>query len=257
MFATIFQHPGYPAYTTDAQFIKARGGTRVAAIGYGEAPPSRAAALGDAKAAKQIGLQAPYVNSSLPFGTAPVGPIALAMKSANVDALEAPIAGDTVLALLIAAQQTGVKMKVPILATGYGQPLLDDPQAVQSAQNAYFQTPQVPVELHTAATVTEQAAFQKYEGFTGVPGLDWAYGYTSADLLIKGLEMAGQHPTRASFMSNLRQLSSYDAGGLLPTPVNFRTPQAISTTSCLYFDQLVGHRFVLVTPKPVCGTLVK
>jgi hypothetical protein len=105
--------------------------------------------------------------------------------------------------------------------------------------------------------MAEQAAFKQYENFTGVPGFDWAQGYTSADLLIKGLQVAGQNPTRASFISNLRQVSSYDAGGLLPTPVNFSKPTAIPTTSCAYYDQLVGNQFVLVTPKPVCGTLIK
>jgi branched-chain amino acid transport system substrate-binding protein len=111
--------------------------------------------------------------------------------------------------------------------------------------------------LHTPATLAEQAAFKQYEGFSGVPGFDWSQGYTSADLLIKGLQLAGQNPTRASFVSNLRQVKSYDAGGLLATPVSFSNPTAIPTTQCAYYDQLQGHKFVLVTPKPVCGTLIK
>jgi branched-chain amino acid transport system substrate-binding protein len=257
MFGLFLLHPSNPAYTTDAQFIKSRGGTRLTTLGYGESPSSKAAALGDAKAAEQLGLQAPYVDTSLPFGTVQVGPIALAMKNANVDALDGPIDGNTLLAVLTAAEQTGVKLKVSILATGYGQPLLDDAQAVQSAQNAYFYPPQVPVELHTPATMAEQAAFKQYENFTGVPGFDWAQGYMSADLLIKGLQVAGQNPTRASFISNLRQVSRYDAGGLLQAPVNFSQAQVIPTTQCAYYNQLVGHQFVLATPKPVCGTLIK
>jgi len=257
MFSLDMLHASNPVYTTDAQFIKDKGGTRMASLGYGESPSSKATALGAATAAKQIGLAAPYTNVSLPFGTVDVGPIALAMKSANVDALDGPIDGNTLLAVLTAAEQTGVKFKVAILATGYGQPLLDDAQAVQSAQGAYFYPGQTPIELHTPATMAEQAAFKQYENFTGVPGFDWSQGYLSADLLIKGLQQAGQNPTRASFTSGLRSVTSYDAGGLLPTPINFSNVSAIPTTTCAYYDQLEGTKFVLATPKPVCGTLIK
>jgi branched-chain amino acid transport system substrate-binding protein len=257
MFSLDMLHASNPVYTTDAQFIKDKGGTRIASLGYGESPSSKATALGAAKAAKQIGgVSAPYVNVSLPFGTVDVGAISLAMKSANVDSLYGPIDGNTLLAVLTGAEQTGVKFKVAILATGYGQPLLDDPQAVQSAQGAYFYPGQTPIELHTPATVAEQAAFKQYENFTGVPGFDWSQGYMSADLLIKGLQQAGQNPTRASFTSGLRSVTSYDAGGLLPSPINFSNVSAIPTTACAYYDQLQGNKFVLATAKPVCGTLV-
>jgi branched-chain amino acid transport system substrate-binding protein len=257
MFSLYQLHASNPVYTTDAQFIKDKGGTRMASLGYGQSPSSKATALGVAKAANQIGLNAPYVNTSLPFGTVEVGPIALAMKSANIDSLDGPIDGNTLLAVLTAAEQTGVKLKVSILATGYGQPLLDDAQAVQSAQGAYFYPGQTPIELHTPATIAEQAALKQYANFTGIPGFDWSQGYMSADLLIKGLQTAGQNPTRASFISGLHAVTSYDAGGLLPSPINFANESAIPATQCAYYDQLVGHQFVLATAKPVCGTLVK
>ncbi len=256
MFSLDQLHASNPVYTTDAQFIKDKGGTRMASLGYGESPSSKATALGAAKAAKEIGLAAPYVNVSLPFGTVDVGPIALAMKSANVDSLDGPIDGNTLLAVLTAAEQTGVKFKVSILATGYGQPLLDDAQAVQSAQGAYFYPGQTPIELHTPATMAEQAAFKQYENFTGIPGFDWSQGYLSADLLIKGLQMAGQNPTRASFISGLHTVTNYDAGGLLPSGINFANETAIPAKVCAYYDQLQGNHFILATPQPVCGTLV-
>jgi branched-chain amino acid transport system substrate-binding protein len=159
--------------------------------------------------------------------------------------------------VLTAAEQTGVKFKVSILATGYGQALLDDTQAVQSAQGAYFYPGQTPIELHTPATLAEQAAFKQYENFTGIPGFDWSQGYTSADLLIKGLQQAGQNPTRASFIKGLSKVNNYDAGGLLPSPVDYTNVKAIPATRCSYYDQLVGHQFVLATPRPVCGNLIK
>ena len=71
----------YPVYTTDAQFIKDEGGTRVAAVGYGISPSSSATAKGMGPAATAVGITAPYIDSSLPFGTVNVTAIALAMKS--------------------------------------------------------------------------------------------------------------------------------------------------------------------------------
>ena len=82
-------------------------------------------------------------------------------------------------------------------------------------------TAQVPVELKTAATMTEQADFAKYEGFTGIPDFGWTEGYVSADLLIKGLEVAGQNPTRSSFIDNLRKVTNYNVEGLATNTVNY------------------------------------
>jgi branched-chain amino acid transport system substrate-binding protein len=257
MFSTSYNiYAQQPVYTTSALFDKEHGATRVAVLGYGESPSSKAAALGDAQADRLAGLAVPYVNVSLPFGTVDVTSIVLAMKAANVNGLDAPIDGNTLLAILTAGNETGIKWKVATLATGYGQPFLNDSQAVASGQGAYFGLEQVPVELHTPATVAEQAAFAQYEHFTGTPGFDWAEGWTSADLLIKGLETAGQNPTRASFVANLRKVTSYDASGLLPNPVDFETYQTPPKTECYYIDQLVGSHFVVATPKPVCGTLI-
>ena len=118
--------PSYPIYTTDAQFIKDQGGTRVAAVGYGISPSSSAVAKGMAPAAKAVGITAPYINSSLPFGTVNVTAIALQMKSENVNSLYGPIDPNTLLAILTAAQQTGVNLKVTDMSTGYGEDFLTD-----------------------------------------------------------------------------------------------------------------------------------
>ncbi len=257
MFSTLYAvYASNPIYTTTSIFDKEHGATRVAVLGYGESPSSKASALGDAQADRMAGLTVSYVNVSLPFGTVDVTPMVLAMKSANVNGLDAPIDGNTLLAVLAAGKQAGINWKVATLATGYGQPFLDDPEAVATGQGAYFAVEQVPVELHTAATQSEQAAFKQYENFSGTPGFDWSEGWTSADLLIKGLEVAGQNPTRASFISNLRQVTNYTAGGLLSDPVNFPDYQTPPKTECVYIDQLQGSHFLVATPKPICGTLI-
>ena len=252
-------YSSYPIYSTDAQFIKNQGGTRVASVGYGISPSSSATAKGMATAATTVGIQAPYINSSLPFGTVNVTAIALQMKSENVNSLYGPIDPNTLLAILTAAKQTGVNLKVTDMSTGYGEDFLADPAALQSAQGAYMITnSQVPVELKTPATLAEQAAFAKYQGFTGVPDFGWTEGYASADLLIKGLEVAGQNPTRASFIDNLRKVTNYNVEGLATNTVNFSTVATIPNQTCGYYVQLEGKQFnVQNNNQPLCGNLIK
>jgi hypothetical protein len=210
-------------------------------------------------AAQAVGIQAPYINTSLPFGTVNVTPIALQMKAKDVDSLYGPIDPNTLLALITAAQQTGINLKVSDMSTGYGEDFLTDPSALHAAQGAFMITNgQVPVELKTAATQTEQAAFAKYQGFSGVPNFGWTQGYASADLLIKGLQEAGQNPTRSSFITNLRKVTSYNVSGLASNTVNFAAVQNIANQQCSYYVQLKNRQFTVQNNnKPICGTLVK
>jgi ABC-type branched-subunit amino acid transport system substrate-binding protein len=255
MFATTGQYPGYPQWTTVAQLIKDNGGTNVACLGYG-VTSSAAGAIGCGKAAPAVGIKAGYVNDSIAFGTVAVTPIALAMKSTGTDSAYMVMDANTNLAIMTAAKQTGVNLKVPVLATGYGQELLDDPTAAQASQGAYFENQTEPVELNTPATQQMVNAFKTYAGYTGIPGFDYTQGWLAADLMIKGLELAGQNPTRQAFIANLSKVTNYNANGLLASPVNYAAFGQVPETQCLFFPQLVGSHFVTKSAKPVCGTLI-
>jgi branched-chain amino acid transport system substrate-binding protein len=251
--------PHQPQYTQPAQFMKQQGVTSVAAFGYGESPSSSAAAKGFAFSSKYVGLTVGYLNSTLPFGTVDTAPLALTMKQSGVNGASMEMDENTNFAILTAAKQAGVDMKVAISATGYGQSLLNDPSAVQDGQGTYFPPTAAPVELKTPATLAMQAAFAKYAGFTGVPDFDWYEGWLGTDLMIKGLQVAGNNPTRNAFITNLRQVTNYTGGGLLPAPVSYslsafgQAPQ----TLCGWYTILQGNQFMVINGgKPVCGTLI-
>ena len=257
MFSTSYsQFKTTPRYSIDPTLLKKSGAKRFAVVGYSISPSSSLAATNASLSLKEAGFQVPYLNTSLPFGTVNTTAIALQMKSAGVDSLDAPIDANTELSIITAGQQTGITWKYVILATGYGQEWLDNAQAVASTQKAYFGVLQVPVELRTPATIAQQAAFKKFAGFTGVPSFDWTEGWTSADLLIKGLQVAGKNPTRGSFISNLRKVTNWSSGGLLPTAVNFEKYQTPSKSLCGYTVQLVGKSFVPTSTKAACVRLV-
>lgn len=257
MFSTVYSvFTKFPRYSVNPTLLKKSGARRFAVVGYSISPSSSEAAANEAVSLKQAGFQVPYLNTSLPFGTVNVTSIALQMKAVDVDSFEAPIDPSTELAIITAGTQAGIKWKYVVLDTGYGQSWLTNRQAVASTQGAYFGTEQVPVELHTPATVAEQAALKKYAGYTGVPDFTWTEGWETADLLIKGLEVAGQNPTRASFIANLRKVTNWDAGGLLPSPTDFSKYQTPPSTVCSYSVQLIGRKFVPTSRKPLCVHLI-
>lgn len=251
---TFLQAQPAQAYTTLPQFMKSQGATSVGSIGYGISPSSAGAAVAFIKAAKSIGLNAPYLNTSVPFGGVNVEPIALALKQQKIDGLFMPMDNNTNFAIVTAAKQTGTNVTVPISATGYGQALLDQPTALAAAQGGYFDNQWEPTELHTPATTNFANALKQYVGYSGVPGFDYAIGWLSADLMVTGLQGAGQNPTRSSFLQYLHSLNAYTAGGLLATPANltlaaFGQPPPMN---CYYMLKLQGDQFL---PLPSSGSV--
>ena len=74
--------------------------------------------------------------------------------------------------------------------------------------------------------------------------------------MIKGLELAGPNPTRSGFISKLRKLTSYNAGGILPTSVGFTgfgTAASVPKTICVYFMHLEGSTFTPYKGTATCG----
>lgn len=252
--------PHYPQYTLPASFFKDHGATNVSAFGYATSPSSTAAAKGFAFAAKHEGLSVGYLNTSVPFAGVDVTSDALGMKNAGVNGVFMPIALNTTLALLTAAKQAGVNLKVSVLSNGYGYALLNQPAPLQAAQGVYFEVPQAPVELHTPATQAEQAALAKYANFNGVPSFDYIEGWLTADLFIRGLQAAGTNPTRQSYIDGLHGVTNWDGGGLLPSPEDFSLSKFghAQPQNCSYLVQVQGSSFIPVPSdgKPVCGTLI-
>ncbi len=112
-----------------------------------------------------------------------------------------------------------------------------------------------------AATSTMMSTLKKYDsGYSGgIPDFGLYGSYLSADLAIKGLSVAGKNPTRSSFITNLRKVGSYNAGGILPYPVTFQhfgTVGMFPKTACEYYPQLQNDKFTIYTGKAICGNRI-
>ena len=69
------------------------------------------------------------------------------------------------------------------------------------------------------------AALQKYENFSKsqFPAFSQYEAWLGADLMIKGIQLAGPNPTQTTVIKKLRGLKSYNGNGILPNPINYST----------------------------------
>src|SRR4029078_4450101 len=111
--------------------------------------------------------------------------------------------------------QNGVKMKANLMATGYGQQLLDEPSTAQITPDVIFFQGWAPVEAKTKATKQFQADLKKYANFTGVPDFGIYTGYTDCDLAILGLKQQGNNLDQSTYADDLRKLGKVNPAGLL------------------------------------------
>jgi ABC-type branched-subunit amino acid transport system substrate-binding protein len=244
-----------PQYDNAAVFAKARGGTKCGAVGYGVSPSSQASAKGFVLSCEREGLKNTFLDTSVPFGTEDVTSLVLQIKDSGANILWLPLDGNTNSAIMTGLAQAGVKMKVIINATGYGQVLLNSTNVIPDAQGAWFLVMGVPVESKTSATEAFQSALAKYTHFTGVPDFTRYEGWGGADLMIKGLELAGKNPTQSAFIADLHKVTDYSGNGLFG-PVNFSLSDfgKAPKTLCEYLVQLKGDAYA--HPTRVCGSLL-
>jgi branched-chain amino acid transport system substrate-binding protein len=248
-------------YDNLPKLMKQMGATKVAALAYGISASSTAAAENFMKyAVPAVGLKPVYTNTTVDFGSTDVGPQVLGIKNAGADAVYLPLVASTNIAVVQGLAQNGVKMKSTVLATGYGQPLLDEPVSKTFGPEVVMQTQFAPVELKTKATKQFQADLKKYASYTGVPDYGIYTGYITCDMAILGLQNAGNPPTRAAFAPNLRKLGTYDQGGLAcqPVDVSLATYGEARPTGCLWYVQVKNGKFVPfpANGKPIVGKLI-
>jgi branched-chain amino acid transport system substrate-binding protein len=248
--------PKYPVSTLYGKFLKARGGTVLGSFGYGISPTSTRAAIGAADSMKHAGGQAGLVDTSIPFGSVDFTSIALTAKQDKVNAIIPTMDGNSNYALQEALEQTGDKPKVSLFATGYASSVINSP-AWSSLQGTYWMSLYRPWSIPNSGTEQMQSAMEKYAGFSKsqFPTPSQYEAWAGADLMIKGLELAGPNPTHAAVIKDLRGLKSYNANGLLPNPINYSTIFGHDLPkSCVWVLQAEKSGFKPLSSQPFCGT---
>jgi branched-chain amino acid transport system substrate-binding protein len=183
------------------------------------------------------------------------GTEALVAHQKGVTGLYAGMDNNSNFALATAMRQAGTKLKAVVFPTGYEPTVINTP-AWQDAQGDYFSTTFRPFSVPNAGTRQMQAALQKYAHFSksDFPTFGQYEAWLGADLMIKGLQLAGPNPTKSAVIKDLRNLKSYNGGGILPQTINYSTifghnlPQ-----QCGWYMQAKSKGFVASSPTPFCG----
>jgi ABC-type branched-subunit amino acid transport system substrate-binding protein len=248
--------PKYPVSSLYGNIVKKYGGTVVGSYGYGISPSAVRSATGFAESAQRQGLKVGVLDVSVPYGGVNFTTEALAAKQKSVNTVWASMDDNSDFALVTAMKQAGMKLKTVILPTGYESSVVNSP-AWADLQGAYFFSGFRPLSIPNAGTKQLASALQKYEhrSPSDFPTYNIYEAWVGADLMIKGLELAGKNPTSASVIKSLRGLKSYNANGLLPVSNNYSNNFGHDQkVGCQWVLQAKKSGFVLTSAQPVCGS---
>jgi branched-chain amino acid transport system substrate-binding protein len=238
--------------------LKAIGVTKLATV-TANVPSAINAANGIFAAAKPLGISE-CLNDIVPIGDVNFTTFALEMKSKGCNGVEVLSLLSSCTALATAIKQAGLKAKEEC-ATGYDQSVLTQPSALAAMQGTYTSATINVLGNDIAPPVKKFLGnLKKYTAWPGgIPSLNIDFEYEAADLMIKGLQLAGPNPTRSAVIADLRKVNGYTAGGLIPSPgdnfTHFGTLAGIPKSQCLTLLEIKGKSYV-PAGKPACGTLV-
>jgi branched-chain amino acid transport system substrate-binding protein len=247
-------------YSTYGKFLRDIGVTKLAGVAYGVSPSSQEAIHAIFASAAGQGVANCLADYSVPFGAVDFTATALAIKNAGCNGTVAALVDSSDDALAQTEENAGSNSS-HWFEQGYDQQTLDSPTARRVDQGAYVSS-SVIFNPGIPAVATMLGALQKYGHFRAgtIPNFGTWTSYAAADLFIRGLEAAGRNPTRPSFIANLRQVTDYSAGGLLPFEISFTgfgTPAMFPPTACSYFVQLKDGKWVPFRGNgEVCGTRI-
>jgi len=240
------------------RFLKSIGVKNLAGLAFGISQSSSQNIKGSFAAGAKLGIKECYQNLAVQFGQTSFTTEALAIQQKACDGVLGAMVDASNVGLAAGLTQAGSKAK-QFYYTGYDQGVLDDPNASAALDRAYFSgSPNFTNPPRGVKQMT--AALDKYGAKTkGIPPLGVWASYQTMDIMIKGLEVAGENPTRESFISALRKVEGYDGNGLFDPPgvsfTGFGTAAMLPKRACQDFVQLKGGKFVTVK-KHLCGNLV-
>jgi branched-chain amino acid transport system substrate-binding protein len=230
-----------------ASFLKTLGVTKMAGLAYGISPSAQLATEELLTALNQVGIKTCYNDTSVPFGAADFTAQVLSMKSAGCNGVNGAFVDSSNIALSEAVKQGGIQA-VQIYYTGYDQTTLDSPSAISALQGDYFGGTIYNHPTGGIATMLDRLVKYDPQYKRGdLPSFGAVGSYLAADVMIKGLEVAGKNPTRRAFINNLRKVCSYDVAGLPNLTVtfcHFATVDMLPKQTCGAYVQLKGNHFV-------------
>ncbi|MDO8732686.1 MAG: ABC transporter substrate-binding protein [Actinomycetota bacterium] len=240
--------------TATMEKLKSLGVTSAAIVSHNSPSAANSAKLQNI-AAGAAGVKQGLLILDETQGTHDATSTALRIKNSGADGAYLTMFTDGVVSIVQALKQQGVNLK------GINGAGIADPAVIAKSGGALegvnAQLAVVPIGVPGHPAVRTYANGMKAAGANPYASIA-PVGFAGADLMIKGLKLAGPCPTREKFISALRNVSKYDAGGLLPAPISFKPgllPNG-TPTKCAWFVTVQNGQPV-PDKAATCGKIVE
>lgn len=242
-----------PSISSWGEYVKAHGGTKVALLYSGFNQTSRLFAQKFQTSMRAAGLPIVAMLNQEPTSIN-YNDVARQIRDSGADAL----VGATDPTMFVTTAATAApSLTVMLTSAGYDQQVLTAAGQLLKGRFSVF-LDYSPFELNLPADREFLAAMASYSPQLQPQASEVALeGWVSGDLFLAGLKAAGPCVTRASYMKALRGLKNFNAGGILPRPVDMRATFGKPQT-CYTFVQMneAGNGWNVGNPHPLCGQLL-
>jgi ABC-type branched-subunit amino acid transport system substrate-binding protein len=242
----------YPTY------LKEHGVTSVAVLAHND-PGSIGTQQAAIRAAKALGLTVPYSPQDIPLGAFDATSVALALKQSGAQAVLGPLLASSSVSIAQAVKAQGVtNLKDQVYWSTYDPNVLKQANGALNGTIADATSGAKPLQLNDPAVKAYLAAMSQYGEGAYAQETYATIGYLAADLMIHGLQLAGNCLTRQNFISTLRNSSGWDANGLAYYSVNFKpglTPDG-NPSPCQWFLNVTNGQYI-PDAKATCAQVEK
>ena len=245
-----------PIYANTADYVRlGKAGVSKLAVVTQASSSSIAAGNNMVKVQSVVGIPVTLQISDEPTGAHDATSTALRVKNSGVDGLWESVIVEGGISIAQALKQQGVNLKGVII------PGIVDPSVVQHSNGALDGVigstyGNIPLTVAGVPAVRTFVNGMKAVGLNPYAAIA-PIGYIEADLMIKGLKLAGQCPTRDSFVNALRTVKNYNGAGMLPQAISF-TPGVLANGTppkCKWYQVVINGELV-PDKAATCGKLI-
>ncbi|WP_241834884.1 ABC transporter substrate-binding protein [Pseudofrankia asymbiotica] len=245
LFSSSSQFSSEGAADTVGRYVHANGGTKAYVVADPTAPGTSGVVSQFKSSLQSQGIPVAGEGNYSAGASAPAH-VVDGLRKSGADTLVGALRPEGFADIYAAAKAAGIRLNVVLSAAGYEKDLLAERGTNIAGMSVLARY--TPFEGTSAVMRTYHTAMTTYS-----PELEDAdqeaalSAYVSTDEMLHGLDLAGACPTRDAFITNLRQVTNYDAGGLI-APSDLSAPTAPATCFAFVKVDAAGTKFAPVPP---------
>jgi ABC-type branched-subunit amino acid transport system substrate-binding protein len=224
------------------------GAERAAVFAYGNAPQSLDCAEGTKNGFAKFGPELVFEDTSLTFGFTDLSADVAAIRQNNVDFIATCMDINGTANIAQALREAGVEGVTVYSPEGYNTEVLTD--LGDKVEGFYFQAAFRPFEAPEGSEGME-TYLAAMEERNQTPNEHSLAGWINAQLLVEGIEAAGEDFTQKKVVNAINKFTDFTAGGILP-PQNWTEAHGPVTDglACAAYIHVENGEFVPVFGEP-------